>query len=119
MPRSPRQSSTRAETSFAESPICDGPNATSSSTLAVKSMLSLSWKMNPTRWCSRRLNSGSRMEAASTTRPSKRYVPTCGCTSPLIARSSVDFPEPLSPISTTESPASISRSMWRSTGTSS
>ena len=36
-----------------------------------------------------------------------------------MALSSVDFPEPLSPINTTESPAYTSRLTWRSVGRSS
>ena len=98
-------SSTRRRSPPAGTPSCPGPNATSSRTLVEKSCASKSWNTIATRPASvadadAENGSAGEQDLARRTRPG-----TSAGTRPLMQRSRVDLPAPLSPMTATSSPA--------------
>ena len=81
--------------------MLSGPNATSLSTVGMKSWSSGSWKIIPTR----RLTSGIRSGVSGSS--PIRTSPADGRRLPFRWRSSVDFPAPFAPTIPTDSPWTI------------
>ena len=108
-PSRSRVSSTRIRITAGATPRDSIEYASSSSTVSVTKEASGSWATMPTTSARSRGRQSRVLRPATVTSPVSRPPEKCG-TRPLTARSRVDLPDPVRPISSTSSPSSTARS---------